>query len=76
MKLLHKLKAVIIVALTFILNINCELYTSYNDLISLAKTQINVTQHLKEFLDFQEEKVNRAKLYVFFLNWKFEKVAV
>ncbi len=62
MNLLDKLSIILIIALICVEKTNCELFTSYNDLIALAKSQINVTEHLRQFLEFQEEKVIQAKL--------------
>lgn len=42
-------------------DINADIFTSLEQMTTLVKTQADVTKYLKEFLDYQQSQVDKAK---------------
>jgi hypothetical protein len=45
-------------------NANGELFTSYHEMSSLVETQAKISEILKDYIHYQNDKISKALMYV------------
>ena len=60
-KLISQIFNYFLLGIVLIHDINADIFTSLEQMTTLVKTQADVTKYLKEFLDYQQSQVDKAK---------------
>ena len=60
-KLISQIFNYFLLGIVLINDINADIFTSLEQMTTLVKTQDDVTKYLKEFLDYQQSQVDKAK---------------
>ena len=60
--MIHSRMFFILCCILFISNVKCEMFTSIEQMTMLVSTHEQVTKHLKDLIDTQNQNLDMAKL--------------